>query len=232
MASERTDDAGSPGVPIPSSELHIMDSMQSGLPFSAFLSRTYVAFTIEFDSEFERQVPHRTAHSGATPGFPRAPWLVSMHMWLRFMRYIPIKGIEAADLQSQLAISTKALQIWLTRLGRWWGYLTIEDPVRKSSSSRVAPDVIVRPTPGGCKAIEVWQTLLPLMETRWRAALGVPSDQNATTEVLAAPPQPPRSRGQALLQSFVFARRAIHHRTQSRCHRNTLLNPRPRRISH
>src|SRR5215831_330859 len=104
--------------------------MSSGLPFSALLSQAFVAFAIEFDNEFEHRTPHRTTNYGSTPGYPTAPWLVSMAMWLRFMRFIPIEGITAADLQSHLAISTKGLQTWLTRLGKWWGYLTIDDPAR------------------------------------------------------------------------------------------------------
>jgi hypothetical protein len=45
----------------------------------------------------------------------RPPGLVSMAMWVRFMRHIPIEGISAADLQSRLAISKKGLNTWLTR---------------------------------------------------------------------------------------------------------------------
>lgn len=85
--------------------------METNLPLSAVLSQAYVAFAIEFDNEFEHQAPHRTANYGSTPGFPKAPWLVSMAMW----RHIPIEGISAADLQSRLAISKKCLNTWLTR---------------------------------------------------------------------------------------------------------------------
>jgi hypothetical protein len=38
------------------------------LPLPALLSQALVAFTIEFDNEFERQVPHRTTNHGATAG--------------------------------------------------------------------------------------------------------------------------------------------------------------------
>ena len=32
----------------------------AGLPLSTLLSQALVAFTIEFDNEFEHQMPHRT----------------------------------------------------------------------------------------------------------------------------------------------------------------------------
>ncbi|HVY94474.1 MAG TPA: hypothetical protein VHA14_17050 [Bryobacteraceae bacterium] len=43
---------------------------------SALLSQAFVAFTIEFDNEFEHLVPHRTTRFGGSE-----PWLVSMVMW-------------------------------------------------------------------------------------------------------------------------------------------------------
>ena len=46
------------------------------LPLSALLSQALVAFTIEFDNEAERRMPHRTTNHGST-AFP-GPWLVSL----------------------------------------------------------------------------------------------------------------------------------------------------------
>lgn len=50
------------------------------LPLSALLSQVLVAFTIECDNEFERQMPHRTSNYGSTAGQGAGPWLVSMAM--------------------------------------------------------------------------------------------------------------------------------------------------------
>ena len=86
--------------------------MQPSLPLSALLSQAYVAFAIEFDNEFEHRVPHRTTNHGFTPGFPRAPWLVSMAMWIRFLRFVPDEGIVVSDLKDRLSISRKSLRIW------------------------------------------------------------------------------------------------------------------------
>ncbi len=52
-----------------------------GLSLSALLSQVLVAFTIECDNEFERQMPHRTTKYGATNGGAVAPYLTSMAMW-------------------------------------------------------------------------------------------------------------------------------------------------------
>ena len=115
--------------------------MDGRLPLPALLSRALVAFIIEFDNEFERQMPHRTTNHGATPGARGAPWLVSMIMWSKFMQFIPAQGIAVRELQAQLKSSPKDLKIWLTRLGKWWGYLVVE------------PD-LVRPTAAGRRAQE------------------------------------------------------------------------------
>ena len=52
--------------------------MSTGTPLATSLSRLLIAFTIEFDNEFERQIPHFTTTTGlhAPPGAP-AVWLVS-----------------------------------------------------------------------------------------------------------------------------------------------------------
>lgn len=145
---------------------------KSSLPLSALASQACVAFTIEFDNEFERRTPHRTTNYGSTPGFPRAPWLVSMPIWLRFLQHVPLDGIAIVDLHSRLAMSGKGLKIWLARLSRWWGYLAIDDPAGNSAPGRITPAAMVRPTAGGRKAIEVWQTLVPFVESRWRERFG------------------------------------------------------------
>jgi hypothetical protein len=149
--------------------------METRLPLPTLLSQAYVAFAIEFDNEFEHLTPHRTTKYGSTPGFPVAPWLVSMAMWLRFMRYIPVEGITIADLHARLAISKKGLETWLTRLGKWWRYFHIVDPAGETNSKRISPGALIRPTTGGRKAIEVWQTLIPVVETRWRERFGNPA---------------------------------------------------------
>jgi hypothetical protein len=57
------------------------------LPLTALLSQTLVAYTVEFDNEFEHRMPHRTTISAASAG--GGPWLVSMVMWFNCL---PILG--------------------------------------------------------------------------------------------------------------------------------------------
>jgi hypothetical protein len=146
--------------------------MKARFPLSAMLSQAFVAFTIEFDNEFEHQVPHRTTNHGSTPGYARAPWLVSMAMWTRYMRYIPLEGVTVGQLQATLHTSSKDLQMWLIRLGQWWNYLSFQPAPERGSSKRLPAQTIVLPTVGGRKAIEVWRGLTPIMEQRWRERFG------------------------------------------------------------
>src|ERR1700761_4743371 len=95
------------------------------LPLSTLLSHLLVAFTIEFDSEFELQMPHRTTSHGATEGAAQAPWLVSQVMWANLMRFIPEEGISARELLARTGLTKPALRNRLQRLSRWWGYLTV-----------------------------------------------------------------------------------------------------------
>src|SRR5215471_4673336 len=78
-------------------------AVNDGLPLSALLSQAWVAFTIEFDNEFEHLVPHRTTNHGSTGGPSSSPWLVSMVMWLNFMRFVPDQGIDAKQLYRRMA---------------------------------------------------------------------------------------------------------------------------------
>jgi len=80
---------------------------ESGL--STLVSRVLIAFTIELDNEFERQVPHFTTTSGlvAPPGTP-AVWLTSLVMWSNFMQFVE-DGVSCGELQSLARITDEAL---------------------------------------------------------------------------------------------------------------------------
>ena len=142
------------------------------LPLPALLSQVLVAFTIEFDNEFEHQVPHRTTNHGATAGSRRVPWLVSRVIWSNFMRFVDEQGTTIRDLQRLVRMPAKSMRIWVTRMSEWWGYIVVESKAAGTPSKRMHPDAVVIPTPGGRKALEVWRTLEDLIETRWRERLG------------------------------------------------------------
>jgi DNA-binding MarR family transcriptional regulator len=142
------------------------------LPLLALMSQALVAFTIEFDNEFEHQMPHRTTNHGSTAGSERAPWLVSMAMWVHCMRHVPADGIPAGELARRAQLSAKGAEMLLKRMSKWWGYLTIKpDP----ADSRVKPPPsawLVRPTPAGRQAQHIWEPLTGVVEDRWRLRFG------------------------------------------------------------
>ena len=140
------------------------------MPLSALLSQVLVAFTIEFDNEFEYQVPHRTTNHGSATG--SVPWLVSRVMWSNFMQFVNEEGTTIRDLRSLLRMSDKNMRIWLTRMEVWWGYIVIKPQSAGASSKRIHPDAVVLPTAGGRRAQQVWRTLDDLIEKRWRERFG------------------------------------------------------------
>jgi hypothetical protein len=148
--------------------------MPPRLPLSALLSQALVAFTIEFDNEFEHLAPHRTSVHGPAPRSPESPWLVSMVMYAKFLRFVPAEGISFRDMQRQTQIPAAELRVWLTRLAKWWNYITIGPNPASSPASASAskPDWIIRPTHGGLNAIEVWTPLTNTIEQRWRHRFG------------------------------------------------------------
>jgi DNA-binding MarR family transcriptional regulator len=129
---------------------------------SAGLSQLLVAFTIEFDNEFEQRMAHRTAASKGDRS--RGPWLTSMAMWANFMRYVPADGAPLGELDG-LARMTN-----LGGLDRW-GYIDV-GPATGDRGPKPRPDWIVRPTRAGRRAQETWGPLAGLVEERWRDRFG------------------------------------------------------------
>jgi len=116
------------------------------------LSQALVAFTIEFDNEAEHRMPHWTTMSGKRPGV----WLTSMAMWWNCMRYVADEPIGVTELASLARTGTN-----LNGMQRW-GYVTI---------SPAAPK-LVRATPYGLRAREIWAPLATEVEKRWQERFG------------------------------------------------------------
>jgi methyltransferase (TIGR00027 family) len=133
----------------------------AGLPLSALLSQTLVAFTIEADNEAEHRIAHRTASYGATPGAaPGAPWMTSLLMWANCLRHLPDAGISIAELRDRARTETN--------LGgmRRWRYVTYTpDP---GPGKRPRPDAVIAPTRWGMVARGTWAEAVALVESRWR----------------------------------------------------------------
>ncbi len=142
------------------------------LPLSALASHALVAFAIEFDNEFEHQMPHRTTRFGATPDSHGAPWLVSMAMWMHCMRHVPEQGITAGALTRRAGLTAKSMQTVVKRMGKWWGYLVVGPDQDDDRANPPHSTWIVRPTSAGRRAQRVWEPLTGVVEDRWRARFG------------------------------------------------------------
>ena len=82
---------------INSSARFIIPEMNDRLPLPTLLSQVLVAFTIEFDNEAERRMPHRTSNHGSTPDSLDASWLVSLAMWENCMRFVTDEPITVGE---------------------------------------------------------------------------------------------------------------------------------------
>ncbi len=121
----------------------------------AQLSQALVAFTVEFDNEFEHRMPHRTTDdAGRTAAARGAPWLVSQVMWANVMRHVDPCGVRVEEVAARARLGRVSL------LGlRRWRYLDVDGEV-------------IRPTAAGRRAQEVWRPLAEQVEGRWRARHG------------------------------------------------------------
>jgi methyltransferase (TIGR00027 family) len=132
-----------------------------GVP--ALLSQALVAFTIEFDNESERQLPHRTTWGPAREG--RGPWLVSLTMWANFLRFLPPDGVPLRDVADLVPLTN------LPGLERW-GYVRVGPGPGDSRPSPPRQDAIVRPTRWGRLAQDICEPLAGVIEERWRDRFG------------------------------------------------------------
>jgi DNA-binding MarR family transcriptional regulator len=142
-----------------------IDTITPGAPLSTLLSHVLVAFTIEFDNEFERQMPHRTTNHRASSVQP-GPWLVSLAMWSNCMQFVPEHGITVRELERLARTATN----W-NGMERW-GYIVVNPDPADSRPRPPRSDWIVHATPKGRRAQEVWRPLFGVIEDRWRARFG------------------------------------------------------------
>jgi DNA-binding MarR family transcriptional regulator len=140
--------------------------VQSPLPLPALLSQALVAFTIEFDNEFERQMPHRTTKHGSTAGSRSGPWLVSLAMWSNCMRFVGEAGVRAGELEDLTRTKTN-----LNGMERW-GYVIVAPDPADGRPNPPRSQWVIRATPKGRKAREVWGPLFDVIEKRWEARFG------------------------------------------------------------
>jgi DNA-binding MarR family transcriptional regulator len=140
--------------------------MAVDLPLSTLLSQVLVAFTIEFDNEFERQMPHRTTNHGSTAGSHHGPWLVSLVMWSNCMRFVGEQGVRVGELEDLARTPTN-----LNGMERW-GYVVVAPDPADSRPKPPRSDWVIRARPNGRRAQEVWRPLFSAIEKRWQARFG------------------------------------------------------------
>jgi hypothetical protein len=142
------------------------------LPLSALLSQVLVAFTVEFDNEFGRQMPHRTAKGGLSdPEVHDAPWLTSLVMWANVMQFVGEAGITAWELLRRSRITKENLRTSLSGLNRW-GYVTVKSAMSTGGPKTPKDQWVIRSTNGGREAQKIWRQLVEEIEQRWDARFG------------------------------------------------------------
>ncbi|MDR3688532.1 MAG: hypothetical protein P4L46_04075 [Fimbriimonas sp.] len=141
--------------------------MRDRQPLSTLLSYALVAFTIEFDNEFEHVMPHRTSQSLTAGANRDHPWLVSMAMWLNCMQFVGPNGVKVGELDRLALTKTN-----LNGMKRWRYVDIVQDPT-DARVRRPLRDWVIVATPGGAAAQQNWRSLGREIENRWRDRFGV-----------------------------------------------------------
>ena len=151
-------------------------------PLPALLSQVLVAFTVEFDNEFERRM--------AEAGYPGA--LLSLAVWLNLMRFLSTGTASVRDLAVKAMASENTIRLELGCLERW-GFVVLQ---ASPADLRPVPDRphrqagrILRDgwgsgrgirsvwnvslTEKGRKATAIWPSLLVEIERRWETHFGL-----------------------------------------------------------
>jgi DNA-binding MarR family transcriptional regulator len=139
--------------------------MDRALPLPTLLSQALVAFIIEFDNEFEHQMPHRTTNHSKI-GSRDGPWLVSMAMWSTCMRFVPEEGVPVGKLEELARTPTN-----LNGMERW-GYIVVAPDPAGGRAKSPRSHCLIRATPQGRMAQQVWQPLFGVIENRWSERFG------------------------------------------------------------
>jgi DNA-binding MarR family transcriptional regulator len=147
------------------------ECMATRLPLSTLLSQALIAYTIEFDNEYEQRAPHTTTVSRLAKIRGGGPWLVSQPMWTLFLRHIGAKGTPVHEIQALACLSERGIKSRLHHL-EWWQYIKFApDPSETRAKPRYR-DLLVHLTPGGKRARDEWKPLNSLIDRRWRSRFG------------------------------------------------------------
>ncbi len=153
--------------------------MAERLPLPTLLSQALVAFTIEFDNEFEHRVPHWTTAGGRPVSSSHGLWLTSMVMWLNCMRYVGEQWMPVRELERLARTATNLNGM------RRWRYIYVEPAPGDSRAKPPAGDLLVRATNRGRRAQEVWHSLDGVIEQRWEDRFGRAKIDSLTASLVA-----------------------------------------------
>jgi hypothetical protein len=132
----------------------------AAVPLSTLLSQAVVAFTIELDNDFER----RFAEAG---GGAR---VTSWTMWSNLLRFVG-DGITVGELVAAIGLPRASVHSRIGGVERW-RYVSAGPASGKregyGSASGLKDDWIVRFTPAGVRAAQIWPGLPGEVEARWR----------------------------------------------------------------
>jgi DNA-binding MarR family transcriptional regulator len=138
----------------------------SRLPLFSLLSFVLVAFTIEFDNEAERRIPHYTTASQRPGDTRERVWLTSLAMYLNCMKWVPEEGIRVRELVDRARTEPN-----LPGMLRW-GYITIASDPADTRKRIPEADKDIHATRLGKTAQTVWTSLFAEIEHRWEARFG------------------------------------------------------------
>jgi len=149
-------------------------ALPSGRSLAALLSQVLVAFTLEFDNEFERRM--------GQADYPGAG--LSLVVWANLMRFVGEAGISVRDLASRALAVESQVKNQLGCLERWRFVVLVPDLGGSSSApsgSRrtgwgsgrgIRAGWMVRLTPKGLAASRIWPPLFGEIEQRWQKRYG------------------------------------------------------------
>jgi hypothetical protein len=147
--------------------LHTIPSTRS---LFVLLSQALVAFTIEFDNEFERQM--------SEAGYPGA--LLSLTLWTNLVRFVAPGPVTVRDLAASAFAPEEGIKSQLGCLERW-RFVVLDSDAQPSQLKRrdgwgsgrgIRADWKVRLTPSGLAAGRIWPALFTVIERRWEKRFG------------------------------------------------------------
>jgi hypothetical protein len=145
-------------------------------PLSTLLSQVLVAHTIELDNEFERRMTE--AGGGVRP--------TSVVMWSNFLRFVR-DGIAVGELPEAAGLQKARMQSTLGGMERW-RYVAVGSEGRRDgfgSARGLRSEWVVRPTPQGRKAAEIWAGLFREIEAHWEERFGARAVEELGRELRA-----------------------------------------------